>query len=87
MLNIFLIFCDVSDSYMLPHQLFTQNPQVWNMEYMRLLILHISDILVSYKFHTKLMVVTTQKACLIALLRQILIGINVAQDNLKPLSI
>lgn len=56
------------------------------MQYMKLLIPHISDILVSYKFHIKLMVVTTQKACLIAFLRQILVGIHVAHD-LKLLSI
>lgn len=56
------------------------------MQYMKLLIPHIGDILVSYKFHIKLMVVTTQNACLIAFLRQILVGIHEAHD-LKLLSI
>lgn len=35
----------------------------------------------------KLMVVTTQKACLIAFLRKILVGIHVAQDDFKLWSI
>lgn len=71
---------------MLLHSIFTTSPEIWNMQYMRLLIPHVSDILASYKFHIKLMVVATQKACLIAFLRQILVGIHVAHD-LKLLSI